>query len=718
MSKIIIKRDSREVDFDINKIKVAISKAMISSNINDDSFIEDILIYIVQDITLLKEEKLLISEIQNIIELNLIKGKYPLLAQKYISYRLERDKIREFNSELIKSVNGLINQNDISILNENANKDSKLIPTQRDLLAGILAKHYAKKYILSDDIVQAHERGEIHYHDLDYAPFFPMFNCMLVDLEGMLTNGFNLGNAEIEEPKSIGTATAITAQIIAQVASNIYGGTTINGIDTILAKYVNKSYEKHLLNAGKWNIPNPREYANEMIKKECYDAFQSLEYEINTLHTSNGQTPFVTLGFGLGESWQEKLIQQSILSVRLEGLGKSKKTAVFPKLVFAIKDGVNLKKEDPNYDIKQLAVRCATKRMYPDILNYEQVIKITGSFKTPMGCRSFLGQYINEEGIEEHNGRNNLGVVTINLPRIALETRNEKDFFNLLEKRLLIAKKALFSRIDRLRGIKAKIAPILYTEGACGIRLKPDDDIITLFEKGRASISLGYIGLHETVNALLFDDNHIFDSQEKKELSLRIMKKLKEAVVSWREESSFGFSLYSTPSENLCDRFCAIDKKEFGVVKGVTDKEYYTNSFHLDVKKNANPYEKINFEQVYPSYANGGFISYGEYPNLIHNPKALEDVWDYSYNKVPYYGTNTPVDQCYECGFSGEFNSTSKGFSCPQCGNNNEKTVSVIRRVCGYLGSPNSRAFNKGKQDEVIHRVKHLNNNGLDDELS
>lgn len=624
----------------------------------------------------------------------------------------------EINSELLKSVQGLIFQTDSSILNENANKDSKLIPTQRDLLAGILAKYYSKKYILNEDIINAHEKGEIHYHDLDYAPFFPMFNCMLVDLEGMLTKGFNLGNAEIEEPKSIGTATAITAQIIAQVASNIYGGTTINGIDSILSKYVTKSYEKHMANARKWHIPNVKDYAQEMIEKECYDAFQSLEYEINTLHTSNGQTPFVTLGFGLGTTWQERLIQKSILSIRLEGLGKSKKTAIFPKLVFAIKNGINLKKEDPNYDIKQLAINCATKRMYPDILNYDKVVEVTGSFKTPMGCRSFLGKYINEQGQEEHNGRNNLGVVTINLPRIALETRNENDFFELLEKRLSIAKIALLSRIDRLRGVKARIAPILYTEGACGIRLNPDDDIIQLFENGRASISLGYIGLHETVNALINDETHILNCKEKQNLSLKIMEKLKNAVTLWREETSFGFSLYSTPSENLCDRFCSIDKKDFGIIKGVTDKEYYTNSFHLDVKKNASPYEKIDFEMPYPNYANGGFISYGEYPSLIHNPKALEDVWDYSYKRVPYYGTNTPVDECYECGFTGEFNSTSKGFSCPKCGNKNEKTISVIRRVCGYLGSPNSRAFNKGKQDEVINRVKHLNDKGLDDELS
>ncbi|MCL6408313.1 anaerobic ribonucleoside-triphosphate reductase, partial [Dickeya dadantii] len=278
---------------------------------------------------------------------------------------------------------GLVEQSNMALLNENANKDSKVIPTQRDLLAGIVAKHYAKQYILPRDVVLAHERGEIHYHDLDYSPFFPMFNCMLIDLNGMLTNGFKMGNAEIEQPKSISTATAVTAQIIAQVASHIYGGTTINRIDEILAPFVTASHAKHKAVAEEWQIPDAENYALTRTEKECYDAFQSLEYEVNTLHTANGQTPFVTFGFGLGTCWESRLIQESILRNRIAGLGKNHKTAVFPKLVFAIRDGLNHKAGDANYDIKQLALECASKRMYPDILNYDQVVKVTGSFKTP-----------------------------------------------------------------------------------------------------------------------------------------------------------------------------------------------------------------------------------------------------------------------------------------------------------------------------------------------
>ncbi|WP_119468827.1 anaerobic ribonucleoside-triphosphate reductase [Vibrio cholerae] len=706
MKPIVIKRDGSKAPFNRDRIQAAVESA--AEHADQEIAIYALNVALAVELKLRDYDEVHITEIQTLVENELMQGPYKALARSYIEYRHDRDVAREKQSKLTKEIEGLIQESNADLLNENANKDGKVIPTQRDLLAGIVAKHYAKTRILPRDVVQAHESGDIHYHDLDYAPFFPMFNCMLIDLKGMLTHGFKMGNAEIDTPKSISTATAVTAQIIAQVASHIYGGTTINRIDEVLAPYVTASYEKHLEIAREWDIHSPEAFAKARTEKECYDAFQSLEYEVNTLHTANGQTPFVTFGFGLGTSWESRLIQQSILKNRIAGLGKNRKTAVFPKLVFAIKDGLNHKTEDPNYDIKQLALECASKRMYPDILNYDKVVEVTGSFKTPMGCRSFLNPY-EENGELIHEGRNNLGVVSLNLPRIALQAKGDiNKFYALLDDKLKLARRALDTRINRLENVKARVAPILYMEGACGVRLKANDSIADIFKHGRASISLGYIGVHETIMALFGQQKHVYDDVQLREEAVKIIQHLRNAVEQWKKEPGYAFSLYGTPSENLCSRFCRIDAKQFGVVEGVTDKGYYTNSFHLDVQKKVNPYDKIDFEMPYPEISSGGFICYGEFPNMQRNVEALENVWDYSYHRVPYYGTNTPIDECYECGFTGEFDCTSKGFVCPRCGNHEPTKVSVTRRVCGYLGSPDARPFNVGKQEEVKRRVKHL----------
>lgn len=599
---------------------------------------------------------------------------------------------------------------DNTLLHNNANKDSKRIPVMRDMVAGEVAKALAIEDMLPPAIAQAHITGDLHYHDLDYAPLFPMFNCMLIDLGGMLSKGFRMGNADIEQPRSISTATAVTAQIIAQVASHIYGGNTIDRIDEVLAPYVRKSYEKHLAAGKLWCKDDARAvaYATSMTEQETHDAFQSLEYEINTLHTANGQTPFCTLGFGLGTSWESRLIQRSILTVRRAGLGKHKRTAVFPKLVYGIREGINRKEGDVNYDIKQLALLCASERMYPDILNYDKTVEVTGGYKAPMGCRSFLGDYLGDSGEPVFAGRNNLGVVSLNLPRIAFEAKgNPVAFAALLVARLKLAKEALLHRVERLRGVKASVAPVLYMEGACGVRLGPDDDIFPLFENGRASISLGYIGLHE-VGVLMFpEEPHPFNSPVVQEFQLNVVKAMKMAVDAWKAETGFGFSLYSTPSESLCDRFCRLDVAKFGETHGVTDKGYYTNSFHLDVFKKVSPNDKIDFEAPYAHYASGGHITYCELPDMKRAIRALEWVWDYSYDKVPYFGTNTPVDYCANCGFMGETVATENGFACPVCGCHDSDKLQVTRRVCGYLGAPNARPFVEGKQQEVMGRVKH-----------
>lgn len=607
---------------------------------------------------------------------------------------------------------GIVNRNaDNTLLHNNANKDSKRIPVMRDMVAGEVAKHYALEDLLPLHVAEAHKRGDIHYHDLDYAPLFPQFNCMLIDVGGMLEKGFRMGNAEIEPPRSIATACAVTAQIIAQVASHIYGGNTVDRIDEVLAPYVRKSYEKHLATGKLWCKDAERAvaYATKMTEKECYDAFQALEYEINTLHTANGQTPFTTLGFGLGTSWEARLIQRSILDVRRNGLGKHKRTAVFPKLVFTMKDGINRHEGDVNYDIKQLALLCASERMYPDVLNYEKTVEVTGGFKAPMGCRSFLGKWTDEKGNEVYAGRNNLGVVSVNLPRIALRAKGDLElFYQLLDEVLGVAKDALDTRIARFEGVTADVAPILYMEGACGVRLKADDPIAPLFKNGRASISLGYIGLHEAAMAMFPNGIHTYEDEAKRQFTQDVCAILRDAVDQWKEETGYGFSLYSTPSESLCDRFCRLDVNEFGEIPEVTTKGYYTNSFHLDVFKKVSPNCKVDFETPYAHYASGGHITYCELPDMKRAIKALEWVWDYTADKVPYFGTNTPVDYCASCGFIGETVATENGFTCPMCGCHDGDLLQVTRRVCGYLGAPNARPFIEGKQKEVIGRVKHV----------
>ncbi|ADV88589.1 anaerobic ribonucleoside-triphosphate reductase [Vibrio vulnificus] len=609
--------------------------------------------------------------------------------------------------ELFDTINGIVGGTaSAELMHNNANKASERIPTQRDMVAGEVSKFVALNSILPKHIAEAHKKGEIHYHDLDYAPMFGMYNCMLIDVKGMLEQGFRMGNAEIETPKSINTATALVAQIIAQVASHIYGGNTVNRIDEHLAPYVRATYDKWLAIGLRWfkgDKYNAQSFAQERTEKDTYDAFQALEYEINTLHTANGQTPFCTLGFGLGTSWESRLIQKSILQVRRAGLGKTKRTAVFPKLVFAVKRGVNLHPTDPNYDIKQLALKCSSERMYPDFLSYENNVSITGGFKTPMGCRSFLSECVTGET----DGRNNMGVVSLNLPRIAIEAQGDMErFWSLLAERTDLAIEALHTRINRLRTVKAKVAPILYVEGACGMRIDPEDCVLKVMGNGRATISLGYIGIEEMVKAM-FPESDIKNDVSKQEFAKSVVRYLRERTDAEKKRAGWGFGLYSTPSESLCDRFARLDKAEFGEIKGVTDHGYYTNSFHLDVREKVTPTQKIDFEKDYHWIASGGHISYVEFPNMKHNIKGLERVVDYALSSLGYFGVNTPVDYCGECDYAGEAKATSKGFECPSCGNHNQNTLSVTRRVCGYLGSPNSRPYIAGKQTEVINRVKH-----------
>ncbi|MDR1567519.1 MAG: anaerobic ribonucleoside-triphosphate reductase [Streptococcaceae bacterium] len=706
----VIKRDGRLVDFDESKIYDALAKAAETASGSVDTLlhyqIQSLTDSAVAEIYERFDKNVKIYEIQNIVEHTLLEYNHYQLAEEYIRYRTQRDFSRSKATDINFTIGKLISK-DRSVVNENANKDSDVFNTQRDLTAGIVGKSIGLK-MLPPHVANAHQKGELHYHDLDYHPYTPMTNCCLIDFKGMLNNGFKIGNAEVEPPKSIQTATAQISQIIANVASSQYGGCSADRVDELLAPFAEKNYQKHLVDAREWvTLDKQEEYARAKTKKDIYDAMQSLEYEINTLFTSNGQTPFTSLGFGLGTSWFEREIQRAILEIRIKGLGSEHRTAIFPKLIFTLKRGLNLAPSDPNYDIKKLALECATKRMYPDILSYDKVVELTGSFKVPMGCRSFLQGWQDESGNEVNAGRMNLGVVTLNLPRIALESfGNQEKFWKLLNERLEVLKDALVYRIERCKEATPANAPILYQYGAFGKNLNKSDSVDQLFKNKRATVSMGYIGLYEVATA--FFGGEWEANSEAKAFTLDILTLMKAKADTWGNEYGYHFSVYSTPSESLTDRFCRLDTEKFGTVKDITDKEYYTNSFHYDVRKNPSPFEKLDFEKDYPKYCSGGFIHYCEYPMLQQNPKALEAVWDYAYDRVGYLGTNTPIDKCYECGFEGDFHPTARGFECPNCGNNDPKTVDVVKRTCGYLGNPQARPMVNGRHKEISSRVKHM----------
>ena len=704
----VIKRDGRVVKFNKKKIYNAIEKAVESVfNNNNTVNIKKITKQVSNEIANRFKEDIKIYEIQNIIENTLLSFGEETVYKEYVNYRVNKNIEREKASDINKAIEKLVNR-DENIVNENANKDSLIFNTQRDLTSGTVAKAIGLK-MLPKHVANAHQKGEIHYHDLDYSPYQPLTNCCLIDFKEMLTKGFKIGNADVDSPKSIQTATAQMAQIIANVASSQYGGCSADRIDIVLAPFAKLNYEKNLQLAKKWITEESKQeqFAKEKTEKDIYDAMQSLEYEINTLYSSQGQTPFASLGFGLGEGYFEREIQKAILKVRINELGKEKRTAIFPKLIFVLKDGLNLKPTDPNYDIKQLALSCATQRMYPDVLMYDTITKITGSCKTPMGCRSFLPAWRNEEGELVESGRMNLGVVTLNLSRIAIESKgNKEDFWEIFKERLQICKDALDYRAKRCCEATPQNAPILYMHGAFGKRLQPEDKVKQLFDNKRSTLSLGYIGLYEV--ATVFYGGDWEKNKEAKEFTLEIMRYMKECVDKWTTEGDFYYSIYSTPSESLTDRFCRMDTKKFGIIEDITDKEYYTNSFHYDVRKNPTPFEKLDFEKDYPYYASGGFIHYCEYPVLKQNPKALEAVWNYAYNKVGYLGTNTPIDKCYKCNYEGEFEPTKRGFKCPSCGNKDPKSCDVVKRTCGYLGNPQARPMIKGRHKEIVARVKHL----------
>ena len=759
-SKVLVeKRDGRVVDFDpmniISAVKSAFADLDKQVGPEEEKLIRGFADQIEGEITERYNGPAKIEDIQNLVEHALIDAHLYDVARAYTNYRLDKDIQRAKATDVNEAVSRFINQ-DPTLIHENANKDANVYATQRDLLAGAVSKAAAFN-MLPPAVANAHMKGDIHFHDADYSPFTAQSNCSLPNFWDMLANGFTLGNAPMASPKSIAIAATQITQIMKDVASSQYGGQTANRADEHLAAYAKKDYEKFLEEARE-TIPDgmPVEFARRQVKnakanepaklhfgsreplpmdtpfhtdvdeleqereilakirtrKSIYDAMQTMEYQINSNRVSNGQTPFVTVGFGLGTDWFAREVQRAILLNRIRGLGKDHHTAIFPKLVFTVRHGVNADPGDPNYDLKQLALECATKRMYPDVVFYENIVKITGSFKAPMGCRSFLQGWINPEtGKDEEDGRMNLGVVSVNVPRIAIESHGSKErFWKLFNERMEVAHQALQFRIMRCKQATPVNAPTLFRFGAFG-RLGASGNVDTLFKNERATVSLGYIGLAEATAVFYGKDwirDHGWDPQGK-EFALSIVKRMSELCKQWSKAEGYHYSVYSTPAESLTDRFNRMDREKFGRIEGVTDHDFYTNSFHYPVWLQPTPMEKLNYEKDFPYFASGGFINYCEYPCLQDNPKALEAVWDYAYNiGIGYLGTNTPIDHCFVCGFQGDFEPTAEGFKCPECGNCDPDKCNVTKRTCGYLGNPVQRPMVHGRHEEISHRVKHM----------
>lgn len=701
----VYKRDGRTKNFDKRFIEIAVDKAKDEVGLDDEigtrvaDLVED---YLIDN----NIQEIQIEEIQDLV-IEMLNQENKEVAEAYKSYREKRNLERDRKSKFLKDIEDIFNQTSEEIRN-NANKAGDKLQTYRAMVADVACNNYADTKIIPERLLKKHKKT-IYIHDKSYLPI-PVFNCININWQDMLDNGFKMV-AKINSPNSLSTAIALLTQIVAHTSSSTYGGNTLADLDIGLEKYAIKSYNKHLEVAKKWitNESKQSEYAWDRLKKECMDSMQSLEYEIATLMNSRGEQPFLTVTIGYGRGKHARLIQECLLKTRIKGYSDGT-TPVFPKICFFVEDGLNRNPQDENYDMYQLAIKCSTIRQYPDYINVEQLVKVTGDRKSPMGCRSFLGSYKDKNGNYVINGRFNQGVCSINLVRLAIMSdHNEDKFFKLLQEALEDTKEVLMIRHNMLRTVKAKQAPILYCEGAVA-RLNPEDSIEPLLYNGYSSISIGYVGLHNCLMALYgkgldsFDENIIKKGQ-------KIMQYLRDYCDTQKKETNIGFSLYSTPAETLATKFCVEDVKDFGVIKGVNDKGYYENSFHFPSDTPVNAIDKINIESNFMSIANGGAIEYTEYGNMLHNEKAIEDIITYTKDKLHYVGVNTRADHCLKCGYKGIMQPQHEGendYVCPQCGNTDKNTMSIVVRLCGYLGSLSERPSVEGKMKEMQNRYTHI----------
>ena len=706
----IQKRDGRIVPYEEEKITAAIEKANNEVEEKDragEELVREILTAVKDE----GRELQAVEHVQDVIEQHLVQGNKYVLAKKYIVYRYQRSLMRKSNTT-DESILKLIRNENKELAEENSNKDTRLASTQRDYIAGEVSRDVTRRMLLPEHLSLAHDNGVFHFHDADYF-IQPIFNCCLINIKDMLDNGTSINGKMIESPKSFQVACTVTTQIIAAVASNQYGGQSVN--IRHLGKYLHKSREKFRAQLDSEFGSGLEEAAKEKIvelrlQDELRSGVQTIQYQINTLMTTNGQSPFVTLFLHIDE--EDEYVEETvriiveILKQRLQGTKNEKGvfvTPAFPKLVYVLDENNCLRGGKYDY-VTRLAAKCSAKRMYPDYISAKKMREnYEGNVFSCMGCRSFLSPWKDGEGNYKWEGRFNQGVVSLNLPQIGIVSEgNEEIFWKRLDERLQLCYEALMCRHKALLGTLSDVSPIHWQYGAI-TRLKKGEKIDSLLKNGYSTMSLGYIGLYE-LTWLMKGCSHT--AAGGKEFALRVMDHLKDTAARWKQETGIGFSLYGTPAETLCYRFARIDKEKYGDIPNVTDKGYYTNSYHVDVREPIDAFSKIAFESEFQNKSLGGAISYVEIPNLVNNVEAVEELIRFIYDNIQYGEFNTKSDYCHVCGYDGEILiNEDNEWECPQCHNKDHGKMNVTRRTCGYLGE---NFWNTGKTKEIKSRVLHL----------
>ena len=698
------------------KIEMAIEKA--NAEVEEEDQASSVQIKnIIKYIEKLRKKRILVEDIQDIIEMKLMSiGKYAL-AKKYITYRYTRELVRKSNTTDL-AIKELIDGENEYWNTENSNKNAKIVTTQRDYLAGITSTDITRRFLLPEDIVSAHDDGIIHFHDADYFAQNALHNCDLINLEDMLQNGTNINGVMIEKPHRFLTAMTIATQLITAVNSSQYGGATITL--THLAPFVRDSYNRYLekYKKRKFKKEDCEKYAKEDLKKEIVDGVQTFQYQINSMTTTNGQAPFLSVCMYLGETEEYKeelaMIIEEVLNQRIQGMKNEKGvyiTPAFPKLLYVLEED-NIHEDSKYYYLTELAAKCTAKRMVPDYISEKIMLQCkidkngNGNCYPCMGCRSFLTPYVDESGKPKYYGRFNQGVVTINLVDVALSSdKNMENFWNIFEERLELCHRALQIRHKRLSKATSDVAPILWQYGALA-RLKKGESIHDLLHNGYSTISLGYAGLYECVKYMT-GHSHT-DGGKGKEFGLAVMQKMNNKCKEWKEAENIDYSVYGTPIESTTYKFAKCLKERFGVIKGITDRDYITNSYHVPVFEEIDAFSKLKLESEFQKLSPGGAISYIETPNLTNNLDAVLEVIKFIYDNIMYAELNTKSDYCHECGYDGEILiDDNLEWYCPNCGNRNHDKLSVARRTCGYIGT---NFWNKGRTQEIKERVIHIDN--------